>query len=418
MIKPSLRDEQIIRSLTDLDFYKFTMGQSIFNKHRHVPVRFVFTNRTKSIRLVDTVSISEVKEQLDACRQLRFTNSELHYLRGTNEYQERMFGESYLDFLRQLRLPDYELSDYNDGSIGLEFPGDWAEATYWETFSLSIINELNYRAKLRKMTRFERDSLFAEGVKRLQDKIWILRQYPEITFTDFGTRRRFAFLWQRYVVEMLAEELPTQMIGTSNTLLAMQLGLVPMGTSAHEMYMGMYGVMHGSDEEILASHNQVLKDWWDQYGYGLSIALTDTYGSDFFFRDMSPEQAAKWKGLRHDSGNPFEFGEKAIKFYQSHGIDSREKMIVFSDGLDVNTITNLWSVFHDRIKVSFGWGTNLTNDLGLPALSLVVKLLESNGLSTVKLSDNQNKAMGSPEEISRAKRIFGYANTESQVCVY
>ncbi|MFA6526550.1 MAG: nicotinate phosphoribosyltransferase [Candidatus Buchananbacteria bacterium] len=418
MIKPALRDEQIIRSLLDLDFYKFTMGQLIFNKFRDVPVKFVFKNRTKGIRLADTVDVHELSEQLDACQGLRCDNSELHYLRGTNEYQERMFSEPYLDFLRHLHLPDYELTSKSDGSISLEFPGDWSKATYWETLALSIINELHYRSQLRKMSRFERDRLYAQGIMRLNQKIDLLKKYPDIKFTDFGTRRRHAFLWQNYTVQTMKAELPNQMIGTSNVLLAMRLGLTPMGTSAHETYMAMYGIMHGSDQEILASHNQVLQDWWQQYGYGLSIALTDTYGSDFFFRDFLAEQAEKWKGLRHDSGDPLIFGEKAINFYKSHGIDPKEKMIVYSDGLDVETIIKIHEQFRGRILTTFGWGTNLTNDLGLPALSLVVKLLESNGVSTVKLSDNLNKAMGSPEEIERAKRIFGYSNTEAEKCRY
>ncbi|MFA5020998.1 MAG: nicotinate phosphoribosyltransferase [Patescibacteria group bacterium] len=412
------RDTPIIQSLLDRDFYKDTMGQLIFLKYPKVPVKFVFKNRTDGIRLAEEIDIHELDEQLKYCRTLRVNNSEEHYMRGTNEYQDRMFDEPYLQFIRGYSLPDYELTVQSDGQIGWEVANDWPMASPWETIFLAVVNELYYRNKLRKMTRFERDALFSEGVKKLEWKIKLLRQYPEIKFTDFGTRRRFSSLWQKYVVEVMQTELPNQLVGTSNTLLAMQLGLLPMGTSAHEMYMGLYGIMHDSDERILASHNQTIKDWWEQYGFGLSIALTDTYGSDFFFRDFTLEQARLWKGLRHDSGDPFIFGEKAIKFYQNIGIDPKEKMVVFSDGLDVNTIIALWVRFHDRIKVSFGWGTNLTNDLGLPSLSMVVKLLESCGISTVKLSDNLAKAMGSKPELSRSTRIFGYLNKESQACIY
>ena len=149
------------------------------------------------------------------------------------------------------------------------------------------------------MSAFEREAVFAEGTLRLREKIKILREHPDIVFTDFGTRRRFSRDWQYHVNEVLASEVRAQLLGTSNTNVAMHYGLLPMGTSAHEMYMIMAGIMHGSDEEILASHNQVLKDWWDEYDWGLSVALTDTYGTDFFFRDMTEEQARNWKGLRH-----------------------------------------------------------------------------------------------------------------------
>jgi nicotinate phosphoribosyltransferase len=191
----------------------------------------------------------------------------------------------------------------------------------------------------------------------------------------------------------------------------MKHDLLPMGTKAHEMDMALSGIMHGNDDEIRASHNKVLQDWWEEYGEGLSIALTDTYGTDFFFRDMAPQQAREWKGLRQDSGDPFEFGEKAIEFYKRCEVDPREKLIVFSDGLDVETIVKLADSLANRIKVTFGWGTNLTNDLGFPALSLIVKLMESNGYGTVKLSDNLAKALGNAEDVERFKHIFGYTGT-------
>lgn len=206
------------------------------------------------------------------------------------------------------------------------------------------------------------------------------------------TRWRFSRDWQTYVDRILAGGLPGQFLGTSETESAMEHGLVPMGTSAHEMYMVMPGIMHESDESIRPSHNRALQDWWKEYGWGLSIALTDTYGSDFFFRDMAAEQARAWKGQRHDSGDPFAFGEKALAFYQRQGVDAREKMLIFSDGLDLETILRLAERFAGRVKVSFGWGTNLTNDLGFPALSLVVKAVEADGHPTVKLSDNLAKA--------------------------
>jgi len=407
----------IINSLLDIDFYKFTMGHVIFNKHAAVIVKFRFTCRTKGAELTKVIPIEELRAQLDHVQTLSFNNSELHYLRGTNEYQERMFSEDYLQFLKNLRLSGYSLS-YNGDDIILEFYGKWAEVTYWETAALSIINELYYRFKLAKMSPFQQDAVFATGITHLMEKVKELRKYPDLTFTDFGTRRRFSGDWQKYAVELMAYELSNQMKGTSNTKLAMDLGLMPTGTAAHEMDMGYSGIYHKNDDDIRNSHQKFLNDWWEQYGWGLSIALTDTYGTDFFFRDFTREQAEKSKGFRHDSGDPIAFGEKVIKFYLDLGINPKEKMIIFSDGLDVPTMIKIFDHFKGRIMVTFGWGTNLTNDMGLGFLSLVIKLIMSNGFGTVKLPDNLAKAMGMPEDIEMFKRIYGYVNQFTEFCKY
>jgi nicotinate phosphoribosyltransferase len=400
-------NEPIIQSLLDVDFYKFTMGQLVFLRYRDVPVTYALTNRTRKVRLAETVDEAELRRELDHARELRFNNSELHYLRGTNEYGDRMFCEDYLQFLRNLQLPEYRLEEV-DGSFRLEFEGAWAETIYWETIALSVMSELYYRSLMRRMSRFEKDLVFARGRLRLAEKIRVLRQHRGIHFVDFGTRRRFSREWQHYVDRILTEELPEQFVGTSSTESALIHGLVPMGTSAHELYMVLSGIMHESDDRIRASHNRVLEDWWSLYGWGLSVAVTDTYGSEFFFRDMTEAQARLWKGLRHDSGDPFEFGERAIRFYRDVGIDPREKLLIFSDGLELATILELTERFQDRIKLSFGWGTNLTNDLGFDPISIVVKAVRANGHRTVKLSDNLAKATGTREDIERFRRIFGH----------
>jgi nicotinate phosphoribosyltransferase len=186
----------------------------------------------------------------------------------------------------------------------------------------------------------------------------------------------------------------------------MRFGVVPMGTSAHEMFMVMAGIHGASDAEMRASHGRTVQDWWDEYGWGLSIALTDTYGTDFTFRSMPQEQARAWKGLRQDSGDPFAFAEKAIAFYEGHGIDPSEKMVIFSDGLDVGRMVELHDRLSDRLEVTFGWGTNLTNDLGVEPLSIIVKTVEGAGQRLVKLTDDPAKAVGSPADIARYKQIF------------
>ena len=408
----------IIESLLDTDFYKFTMGQVIFKRYPDVAVRFALKNRTEGIFLADVIPEVDLRAELDHVHSPRFTKTALHYLRGTNEYGERMFDEPYLEFLGQLRLPPYELKVV-DRNYVLEFSGKWAEVMYWEIYALAIINELYYRGLMRNFSAFERDNVRAEGILRLAQKIKVLKGRSDITFCDFGTRRRFSRDWQDYVVQTLSEELPpTQLLGTSNTYLAMKHGLLPMGTAAHEMDMGYSGIFHDSDEEIRLSHQKVLQDWWNEYGWGLSIALTDTYGTDFFFSDMTPGQAMAWKGLRQDSGDPFTFVDKTLAFYKRCGINQQEKLIVFSDGLDISTIVSLADYCKGKIRCTFGWGTNLTNDLGFPALSLIVKLVKSNGHGTVKLSDNIAKALGKPEDIERFKIIFGYAGIYEKECRY
>lgn len=410
--------EPIIVSLLDADFYKFTMGQFVLKRFPNVPVRYEFKNRTKRVLLGKFVSEEDLRKELDAVRDLRFRAEELEFLRRIETNGKRLFSEDYLLFLKDLELPPYDLK-HNGETIELSFSGSWREAIYWETLALSIANELYYRSAMKKMTAFEKDAIFAEGTVRLAEKIRLLKENPEIVFSDFGTRRRFSRLWHDYAVTSLAAELPkTQFIGTSNVYLAMKHGLKPVGTMAHELFMAAAAISGDGDEQIRQSHNDVLKTWREEYGEDLSIALTDTFGSEFFFNDMTEEQARNWKGLRQDSGSPTQFGEKAIQFYREKGVDFRQKTIVFSDGLDINTILMLYRQFNGRVKCVFGWGTNLTNDLGLGALSLVVKVVEANGRGTVKLSDNPAKATGKPEDVHKYKRIFGYAAGEYKECKY
>ncbi|MFY9457389.1 MAG: nicotinate phosphoribosyltransferase [Candidatus Spechtbacterales bacterium] len=407
----------IITSLLDIDFYKFTMGQIVFHRYPDVPVRYAFKNRTSKVRLADFVSEDDLRQELDHVRTLGLNNTELHYLRGTNEYGDRMFAEDYLKFLVNFRLPAYHL-EVADGIFTLEFSGKWSEAIYWETIALSVVNELYYRAKMAQLSRFGQDNVYAVGKCLLGEKIIRIRANPDIRFSDFGTRRRFSREWQDYQVGVLKEEIPAQFLGTSNVSLAMKHGVAPMGTSAHERDMAMAAILQSRGESIRGAQNIVLEDWWAEYGWGLSIALTDTWGTDFFFTAMTEKQARLWKGLRQDSGDPFEFAEKAIRFYIGHDINPREKLLIFSDGLDIETIVKLQSRFSRRINVGFGWGTNLTNDLGFKPLSLVVKLVEANGRGAVKLSDNLAKAVGKPEDIEHYKKELGYTGNTFDECRY
>ncbi|MEK7574151.1 MAG: nicotinate phosphoribosyltransferase [Patescibacteria group bacterium] len=412
----------IIKSLLDTDFYKFTMGQLVFRRYQDIKVVFGLINRSGA-PLARFIREDDLRKELDYVRKLRFNNSELHYLRGTNEYGDRMFGEDFLQFLKNMELPPYDLRRVGE-DYWLEFSGAWPKVMYWEITALSIISELYYRAQLEKMSRFGRDVVYADGTARLLEKIKALRQYPDITLSDFGTRRRFSGVWHNYLIGVLKEELPKQMRGTSNVLYAMNHGLLPMGTSAHELPMVVAAVAFAKadgsrpDLEILSdAQNQVLREWYELYGSGLSIALTDTFGSDFFFRTAPADVARGWKGTRQDSGDPFDYGEKAIGWYERRGIDPKDKLIVFSDQLNVELMIELHRRFRGRIGHTFGIGTNLTNDLGLKPISIVVKASKANGHSTVKLSDNPAKAMGESEEVRRYKQAADYINTKAVECV-
>ena len=412
----------IVSSLLDTDFYKFPMGQLIFRSYSNVEVEFGLINRSGA-PLARFIREEELRDELDQVRSLRFNNSELHYLRGTNEYGERMFGEDFLQFLKNLQLPPYRLERVGD-SYRLSFAGPWAAVTYWEIPALAIVNELYYRSQLDAQSRFDQDVTQAAGISRLREKIGRLREYPAITFSDFGTRRRFSGAWHDYLVGALAEELPAQFRGTSNVHLAMKHGLLPMGTSAHELPMVVAALAFAEadktqdPEEILAGAQQeVLQGWWNLYGTGLSIALTDTFGSPFFFRTAPEYVARDWKGTRQDSGSPFSYGEQAINWYAKYGVDPLSKLTVFSDQLDVQRMVDLHLAFRGRLGHTFGIGTNLTNDVGFNPISIVIKTLKANGRSTVKLSDNLAKALGNSDEVERYKRAAGYTNTESAECV-
>lgn len=417
-----LGDGPIIKSLLDTDFYKFTMGQMVWRYYRDTEVEFSLINRSK-VPLAEVISENDLRRELDHARTLRFNNSELHYIRGTNEYGDRMFSEDFLEFLRSMQLPSYKLERV-DNDYRLDFSGTWQSVMFWETIALSIVSELYYRYYLDKMTRFERDTVFATGISRLMEKIKLWRLYPDVLFSDFGTRRRFCGPWQDYEVGILREELPNQFRGTSNVLFASRHGVLPMGTCAHETFMVVAALAFAKsdvrrpDSEILIqAQNEVLAKWYELYGSGLSIALTDTFGSPFFFETAPDWVARDWKGTRQDSGDPFKYGASAIKWHRRHGVNPADKLIVFSDQLNVELMVKLYLNFRGQIKTTFGIGTNLTNDLGLKSISLVVKPSKANGRSTVKLSDNLAKAMGEHNEVKRYKFAVGYTNTESIECI-
>ena len=404
--------DPIVRSLIDTDFYKLLMAQSVFRNKRDTDVTFSLINRTKSIRLADIVDEGELRAQLDHIRTLRLSRGESTWLRGNTFYGKRqMFRPDFMEWFEGLQLPPYHL-EKSDGQYELTFEGKWPEVMMWEIPALAVIMELRGRAVMDDMGRFELQVLYARAMTKLWEKIERLRKIENLTIADFGTRRRHSFLWQDRCVQAMQEGLGRAFTGTSNCLIAMRRELEAIGTNAHELPM-IYSALANNDAELAQAPYQVLADWHEEHDGNLRIMLPDTYGTVGFL-DHAPDWLAKWTGIRIDSGDPATGAEIAIKWWQSQGEDPREKLVIFSDGLDVDVIETLHRQFYGRVKVSFGWGTMLTNDFrglvaddALAPFSLVCKAVSANGRPTVKLSDNPNKAMGPADEIARYKRVFG-----------
>ncbi|WP_347266272.1 nicotinate phosphoribosyltransferase [Paracoccus sp. (in: a-proteobacteria)] len=405
--------DPIVRSRIDDDFYKLLMCQSVFRNRPDTRVTFSLINRSSRIRLAELIDEGELREQLDHVRSLSLTRGESTWLRGNTFYGKRqMFRPDFMEFLENLRLPPYHL-EKRDGQYELSFEGRWPEVMLWEIPALAIIMELRSRAVLGDMGRFELQVLYARAMTRVWEKIEALRALgPDLRIADFGTRRRHSFLWQDWCVQAMVEGLGDErFIGTSNCLIAMRRDIEAIGTNAHELPM-VFAALADSDEELRRAPYRVLADWHEEHEGNLRIILPDTYGTQGFL-DHAPDWLAGWTGIRVDSGDPAEGAEIAIRWWQNRGEDPRRKLIIFSDGLDVGKIGELFRQFHGRVKVSFGWGTLLTNDFRglvpedrLAPFSLVCKAVAADGRPTVKLSDNPGKATGPAAEIARYRRVF------------
>lgn len=411
--------DPIVRSLLDTDIYKLLMLQTIWKERRDVPVTFSLINRTTSVRLADEIDEKELRAQLDNARTIRLTKKELIWLTGNTFYgRERLFTNEFLEWFRHYQLPEYQLSK-EDGQYRIDFEGTWADVTLWEIPVLSIISELRSRAATHGVGRFELDVLYARAKAKLWEKVLRLNELPDLRIADFGTRRRHSYLWQRWCIAAMKEGLGEKFTGTSNVLLAMTLDLDAIGTNAHELPMVEAALTEGQ-EELLQSPYSVLQRWSRTYDGNLLIVLPDTYGTTGFLQ-RAPDWVAKWSGFRIDSKEPIAGGEELIQWWSDRGEDPTQKLLIFSDGLTVDTIEEVYERFNGRVRLSFGWGTHLTNDFSdcatvfneqLKAISLVCKVRQANGRPTVKLSDNYDKATGPAEEIERYRSIFGLDNME------
>lgn len=414
--------DPIVRSLIDTDFYKLLMCQSVFRNRPDVTVTFSLINRSVHVPLAKLIDVGELREQLDHVRTLRLSRGESTFLRGNTFYGKRqMFRSEFMEWFERFGLPPYHLERRGD-QYELTFEGLWPEVMMWEIPALAVLMELRSRAVLRGMGKFELQVLYARAMTKLWEKVERLRRIDALRLADFGTRRRHSFLWQDWCVQAMMEGLGGKFVGTSNCLIAMRREVEAIGTNAHELPM-VYSALADTDEDLRQAPYRVLADWHEEHEGNLRIILPDTYGTKGFLAH-APDWLTGWTGIRIDSGDPSEGAETAIAWWKARGEDPRQKLIIFSDGLDVDRIEELHARFAGRAKVSFGWGTLLTNDFrglvpddALAPFSLVCKAVAANGRPTVKLSDNPNKAMGPKGEIERYKRVFGVGAQAAQEVV-
>ena len=372
----------IISSLLDTDLYKFTMMQAVLHHFPGAHVEYRFKCRNPGVDLVPC--IGEIEEQIEHLCSLRFRDPELDYLRGL-----RFIKSDFVDFLGLFKMnrkyiavrPPAKVA----GEIDIVVTGPWLHTILFEIPVLAIVNEIYFR-------RTQPDTDFEEGRRRLAEKIDLVRGNPELAglhIADYGTRRRFSKRWHEEVLVTCKEGLGEHFAGPSNVYFARKHNILPLGTMAHEYLQACQAL----GTRLRDSQKFGFESWAREYRGDLGIALSDVYGMDAFLRDFDMYFCKLFDGARHDSGDPFEWGERLIRHYEANRVDPRAKTLVFSDSLNFPLAIELFLRFKDRARTAFGIGTNLTNDLGYEALQIVMKMVRCNGQPVAKLSDSPAKNM-------------------------
>lgn len=383
----------IITSMLDQDFYKFTMQQVVFKKFPDVEVEYTFKNRTKGITLLSKEYTDKVLSEIYEMCKLRFRIEDIRYLKSLG-----LFSKGYLEYLSRFRFDDENVIIPDNNKLIIKIKGTWLNTILWEVPLLAIISELHSNSV--SYSTYEEKTL---GEQKLSNKINLLHKYNISTlennpliFADFGTRRRYSKDNQDRLVKYLKEKgLPFNFVGTSNVYLAKKYNVKPIGTMAHE-FIQAFQQLEGC--QPIHSQKCAFQTWADIYRGDLGIALSDTLGSDMFFKDFDMYFAKLFDGCRHDSGNPDVWCDRLIEHYVSMGIDPLTKTAVFSDGLTFPEMIRLHKKYSNMINVSFGVGTNLTNDCGIKPLQIVLKMTKCNGRPVAKISDNPAKGMCEDKE--------------------
>ncbi|GLS05827.1 nicotinate phosphoribosyltransferase [Chitiniphilus shinanonensis] len=394
--------DPVIGTLLDTDLYKLTMMQEIL--HHHPETRAEYTFKCRNVPELPLAPLrAEIDAQLDHLCGLRFTEDELAYIGGL-----RFIKSDFVDFLRlfqlQRRFIEVSIPENRPDDLDIRVRGPMLHCMLFEIYVLAIVNEVYFR-------QFPAAPALAEGRRRLADKLATLREVPArrfpFIFFDFGTRRRFSRVWHDEMIATLARDATPYMRGTSNLSLARKHGLTPIGTMAHEYLQAFQSF--GS--RLRDFQKNALEHWVHEYRGDLGIALTDVVGTDAFLRDFDLYFCKLFDGLRHDSGDPFDWGEKVIAHYERHRIDPSTKQLVFSDALTLPRALALYAHFADRARTAFGIGTNLSNDCGHEPLQIVMKLTRCNGQAVAKVSDSPGKGMcEDPNFLSYLCHVFGVEN--------
>ena len=397
-----MRLPQIINSLLETDMYKFSMGQTIFHQFTSYKTTWTFKCRNKDVHFTDEM-VEEIKEQVQAFCKLRFTEEELEYLDNIT-----WIKGTYVDFLRlwQPRYEEFTITTDAPCGLAIDAAGTWLNTSMYEIPVLAIVNEVYFRMA------YDYDVLLKQFKRRLDEKVRLLEEdtYRLSDFSEFGLRRRLSAEAQEMAVKAIAEvELPadSHFIGTSNVYLAKKFNLKPVGTMAHEWIMCTGQGNHKHNPAY--SNWYALDAWVKEYGILNGIALTDTITTDCFLRDFQLTYATLFSGVRHDSGDPYEWGDKMIAHYNSLGINPRTKTLLFSDSLDFERATALYDYFKDKAKVAFGIGTFISNDTDEEALNIVMKTTKCNGMDVAKISDVAGKGMcKNPDYVDYLNRCIDY----------
>jgi nicotinate phosphoribosyltransferase len=385
----------MIHSLLDTDLYKFTMMQCVLHHFPQARVEYQFKCRNQA---QIGPYLEEIRSEIKALCRLQFSLDELHYLSTL-----RYLTSDFIEFLRIFKLNIDFVTVFldPDQQLAITIRGPWLHTILFEVPILAIVNEVYYRYHSPAVD-------LKEGERRLSEKIAFLHRHDEILgegfyFSDFGTRRRFSAQWQGMILERLHEAFPTYFIGTSNVHWSYRLGLTPVGTMAHEFLQACQAV----GPRLVDSQKYALEVWAREYRGYLGIALTDVISMDAFLNDFDLFFAKLFDGLRHDSGDPFIWGEKAIAHYLAMGIDPRTKKLTFSDALDFKRAVDIYQHFKARTQVLFGIGTYLTNDLGASPLQIVIKMIRCNDQPVAKLSDTPGKTMcPDPSYVEYLRAVF------------
>jgi len=392
---------QIINSLLETDMYKFSMGQTIFHQFTSYKTTWTFKCRNKDVHFSEEM-VEEIRQQIAAFCGLRFTEEELDYLDNIT-----WIKGSYVDFLRlwQPRYEEFTITTDAPCGLSIEAAGTWLNTTMYEIPILAIVNEVYFRMA------YDYDELLEQFKTRLAQKVEMLEKnkYRLNTFSEFGLRRRLSAQAQEIAVEALTnlKDTDSKFIGTSNVYLAKKYNLKPIGTMAHEWIMCTGQGNHKHNPAY--SNWYALDAWVKEYGILNGIALTDTITTDCFLRDFQLTYATLFSGVRHDSGDPYEWGEKMIAHYKKLGIDPGTKTLLFSDSLDFEKATQIYDHFKDKVQVAFGIGTFISNDTNVPALNIVMKTTKCNGMDVAKISDIAGKGMcKNPDYVDYLNRCIEY----------